>query len=161
MAEATGDDVLARELCATARQTLRTAGEFATSADLDLLEARLDGRAGDLVRARTTAERTLREAERAGSPLIATEAANSLAEILVRAATIDATAAHQLVDDAERHAEEARSIAEATGDRAEVARSDAVLSSIAALRGDDGSAEALAAASAQLYAEIGHRLRSG
>ncbi|WP_091035983.1 tetratricopeptide repeat protein [Microbacterium oxydans] len=160
VAEATGDDVRARELCATARQTLRTAGEFATSADLDLLEARLDGRAGDLVRARAAAERTLREAERAGSPLIATEAANSLAEILVRAASIDSGAARPLLDDAARHAEEARSIAEATGDRAEVARSDGVLSSIAAARGDEASAEALAAASAQLYAEIGHRLRN-
>lgn len=156
VAEATGDDVLARELCETARRTLQTAGEFATSADLDLLEARIDARAGDLVGARAAAERTLREAERAGSPLIATEAANSLAEILVRAAATHSA----LLDDAERHAEEARSIAEATGDRAEVARSDSVLSSIAALRGDDATAEARAAASAQLYAEIGHRLRS-
>ncbi|MFB8190389.1 hypothetical protein ACFC14_13760 [Microbacterium sp. NPDC055988] len=161
VAEATGDDARARELCATARQALQRAGEFATSADLDLLEARMDGRAGDFVRARSIAERTLREAERAGSPLIATEAANSLAEILVRAAESDSTAAHNPLDAAERHAEEARSIAEATGDRAEVARSDAVLSSIAALRGDVATAETLAAVSARLYAEIGHRLRGG
>ncbi|WP_136043768.1 MULTISPECIES: tetratricopeptide repeat protein [unclassified Microbacterium] len=159
VAEATGDDERARELCATARQALQTAGEFATSADLDLLEARMDGRAGDFVSARSIAERTLREAERAGSPLIATEAANSLAEILARAAASDSTAAHHLLDDAERHAAEARSIAEATGDRAEVARSDAVLSSIAALRGDHATAEILAAASTRLYAEIRHRLR--
>jgi tetratricopeptide (TPR) repeat protein len=159
VAEATGDDLLARGLIATARQTLQVAGEFATSADLDLLEARIDGRAGDVGKARAAAERTLREAERAGSPLIATEAANSLAEILVRAAVSDSIAARDLLDDAERHAEEARSIAEATGDRAEVARSDAVRSSIAALRGDAAAAEALAHDSALLYAEIGHRLR--
>lgn len=158
VAEATGDDVLARELCETARQTLQIAGEFATSADLDLLQARIDGRAGDLTSARAAAERTLRAAERAGSPLIATEAANSLAEILVRAAARESGS--PLLDHAQRHAEEARSIAEATGDRAEVARSDAVLSSIALLRGDAAAAEAYAAASAQLYAEIGHRLRS-
>lgn len=157
VAEAQGDDARARELCATAMQTLRTAGEFATSADLELLEARIDGRAGDFARAKSAAAHALREAERAGSPLIATEAANSLAEIQVRA--VSETAAAELLDDAERHAREARSIAEATGDRAEVARSDAILSLIAAARGDAESAAALARGSARLYTEIGHRLQ--
>lgn len=157
VAEARGDDARARALCATARQALQTAEEFATSADLDLLEARIDGRAGDVVRAKEAAEDALRDAERAGSPLIATEAGNSLAEILVLAAARHPS--DQPLSDAERHAEEARSIAEATGDRAEVARSDAILASIAAARGDDESAAEFASASAALYAVIGHRLR--
>ena len=159
VAEARGDDVLARELCATAAQTLQTSGEFATSADLDLLEARIDGRAGAVDRALGSAERTLREAERAGSPLIATEAANSLAEILVHASTAAPASESRLVE-AEQHAREARSIAEATGDRAEVARSDAILSAIAAARGDETSAASLALSSARAYDAIGHRLRT-
>ncbi|MFK3679330.1 tetratricopeptide repeat protein [Microbacterium sp. NPDC090218] len=157
VAEARGDDQLAQTLCATAMRTLQTAGEFATSADLELLQARIDGRAGDFDDAASTAARALRDAERAGSPLIATEAANSLAEIKVRAAALGG--AIELLDDAERHAREARSIAEATGDRAEVARSDAILSSIAAARGDEDSAAALARDSARLYTAIGHRLQ--
>lgn len=157
VAEARGDDAQARALCATAMATLQTAGEFATSADLELLEARIDGRAGHFVRAASSAQGALREAERAGSPLIATEAGNSLAEILVLAAANDPESAGLLAD-AERHAREARSIAEATGDRAEVARGDAILSSIAAARGDEHTASALASASAALYTVIGHRL---
>ncbi|MFJ6427721.1 tetratricopeptide repeat protein [Microbacterium maritypicum] len=160
VAEARGDDVRARELCATAMQTLATAGEYATSADLVLLHARIDGRAGDVRKAKAAAEQILREAERAGSPLIATEAANSLAEILLSANTEDAADAGAVLHEAERHAQEARSIAEATGDRAEVARSDAILSSIARVREDEESAEARAHASAQVYAEIGHRLQN-
>ncbi|MFF1541366.1 hypothetical protein ACFVWL_14895 [Microbacterium sp. NPDC058269] len=160
VAEARGDDVHARELCAIAMRTLRTAGEFATSADLELLHARIDGRAGDAEGARAAAERLLREAERAGSPLIATEAANSLAEILVSVATADATRPGSFLGEAEQHAREARSIAEATGDRAEVARSDAILASIAVVRGDGESAAVLSRESLQVYAEIGHRLQT-
>ncbi|PRB19008.1 tetratricopeptide repeat protein [Microbacterium sp. MYb62] len=156
VAEARGDDVRARDLCATAMQTLQIAGEFATSADLVLLAARIDGRAGDFTGAATSAAGALREAELAGSPLIATEAANSLAEILVSAVVADSSPVG--LDDAERHAQEARSIAEATGDRAEVARSDAILSSIAAARGEAEASAAFARASVQLYSEVGHRL---
>jgi len=158
VAEARGDDVRARALCATAMRTVQIAGEFATSADLELLGARIDGRAGDVARATEVAGSVLREAERAGSPLIATEAANSLAEILVRAAVGEAAPAGLLAD-AEHHAGEARSTAEATGDRAEVARSDAILAAIAAARGDAEAAAAFARASAEEYARIGHRLR--
>ena len=158
VAEARGDDARARDLCASAMRTSRGAGEYATSADLDLLEARIDGRAGDFPRATASAESTLREAERAGSPLIATEAANSLAEILVQAAAAGHGSRGTLAD-AERHAREARSIAEATGDRAEVARSDGILAAIAAAQADTASATAFARASAQVYAEIGHRLQ--
>ena len=157
VAEARGEDARARELCASAMRTLRVAGEYATSADLDLLEARIAGRAGDFARAVSSAESTLREAERAGSPLIATEAANSLAEILVQAAA-GQEGAGMLVD-AERHAREARSIAEATGDRAEVARSDGILAAIADARADTAMAMVFARASAEVYAEIGHRLQ--
>ncbi|WP_417540674.1 tetratricopeptide repeat protein [Microbacterium maritypicum] len=160
VAEARGDDSKASDLSAVAMQSLQTAREFATSADLELLDARIAGRAGDVVRARTAAERILREAERAGSPLIATEAANSLAEILVSAATRGAEDADGLLEEAERHAQEARSIAEATGDRAEVARSDAILAAVARSRGDQPTALERAQASAQVYAEIGHRLQS-
>lgn len=160
VAEARGDDRQASDLSAVAMQSLRTAREFATSADLELLDARIAGRAGDVVRARTAAERILREAERAGSPLIATEAANSLAEILVSAATRGAEDADDLLREAERHAQEARSIAEATGDRAEVARSDAILASVAQSRGDQSTVLVRAQASAQVYAEIGHRLQT-
>ncbi|MCB8044655.1 hypothetical protein JM654_12015 [Microbacterium oxydans] len=158
IAEARGDDLRARALCADAMGALQSAGEFATSADLELLGARIDGRNGQSDRARTTAQRILREAERAGSPLIATEAANSLAEILVLAAASDSASPHLLAE-AERHAEEARSVAEATGDRAEVARSDAILSRIAFARHDDDAAAARSHASAQVYSAIGHRLR--
>ncbi|KJL18542.1 Tetratricopeptide repeat protein [Microbacterium oxydans] len=158
IAEARGDDQLARELCADAMGALQSAGEFATSADLELLGARIDGRGGESDRARTTAQRILREAERAGSPLIATEAANSLAEILVLAAENDSASPH-LLSEAERHAEEARSVAEATGDRAEVARSDAILSRIAFARHDEAAARARSAASAEVYSTIRHRLR--
>ena len=160
VAEARGDDRQASDLSAVAMQSLQTAREFATSADLELLDARIAGRAGDVVRARTAAERILREAERAGSPLIATEAANSLAEILVSAATRGAEDADDLLREAERHAQEARSIAEATGDRAEVARSDAILASVARSRGDQSTVLVRAQASAQVYAEIGHRLQT-
>lgn len=156
VAEARGDDDRAGDLCATAMRTLQTAGEFATSADLELLTARIRGRAGEYTVAAAAAESALREAERAGSPLIATEAANSLAEILVLAAAAGVFA--DALDAAERHAQEARSIAEATGDRAEVARSDAILSSVAAARGDEASSIARASASALLYADLGHRL---
>ncbi|MEU4015998.1 hypothetical protein AB0E56_12125 [Microbacterium sp. NPDC028030] len=156
VAEARGDDQLARARCDAAVQTLRVAGEFATSADLDLLSARLDGREGRFARARSTATEVLREAEHAGSPLIATEAANSLAEILVGAAAADAGPG--LHDEAEQHAREARSIAEATGDRAEVARSDAILAAIAHARGDEHLGAELVASSARLYARLGHRL---
>lgn len=90
--------------------------------------------------------------------MIATEAANSLAEILVLAAASDSASPHLLAE-AERHAEEARSVAEATGDRAEVARSDAILSRIAFARHDDDAAAARSHASAQVYSAIGHRLR--
>ena len=153
VAEAQHDDELAAARCADARRTLRIAGEFATSADLDLLAARIAARAGRTVEARAVAEQALREAERAGSPLIATEAGNSLAEILVHAA-----ASETALTEAKRHAGEARSVAEATGDRAEVARSDAILGTIAAARGDDDTAATRRAASRRLYAEIGHRL---
>jgi tetratricopeptide (TPR) repeat protein len=160
VAEARGDDVHARELCAIAMRTLRTAGEFATSADLELLHARIDGRAGDAEGARAAAERLLREAERAGSPLIATEAANSLAEILVSLASKGDAGTRALLGEAERHAQEARSIAEATGDRAEVARSDAIRAAIAEMKDDRESAAALSRDSRQVYAEIGHRLQT-
>lgn len=158
VAEARGDDARARELCAAARQTLQVAGEYGTSADLDLLDARIAGRAGDFPRAIAAAEGALREAERAGSPLIATEAANSLAEILVLAAA--GAGPRGRLADAERHAREARSIAEATGDRAEVARSDGILAGIAEAQADTETAAAFARASAEVYAEIGHRLQT-
>ena len=158
VAEARGDDARARVLCAAALRTLQVAGEYATSADLDLLEARIAGRAGEFSRAIASAESTLREAERAGSPLIATEAANSLAEILVRAAA--GRGRGGLLVDAERHAREARSIAEATGDRAEVARSDGILAGIAEAQADTEAAAAFVRASAEVYAEIGHRLQT-
>lgn len=158
VAEARGDDARARVLCAAALRTLQVAGEYATSADLDLLEARIAGRSGEFSRAIASAESTLREAERAGSPLIATEAANSLAEILVRAAA--GRGGRGLLVDAERHAREARSIAEATGDRAEVARSDGILAEIAEAQADTETAAAFARASAEVYAEIGHRLQT-
>ncbi|WP_288871516.1 tetratricopeptide repeat protein [uncultured Microbacterium sp.] len=154
VAEARGDDELALRRCADAQETLRVAGEFGTSADLDLLSARIRGRRGATAAARATAERVLAEAEQAGSPLIATEAANSLAEILVDGAAADATRWRE----AERHAREARSVAEATGDRAEVARSDALLAVIADARGEKHEAEARRAASRRLYAAMGHRL---
>ena len=51
-------------------------------------------------------------------------------------------------------------IAEATGDRAEVARSDAILASVAQSRGDQSTVLVRAQASAQVYAEIGHRLQT-
>lgn len=159
VAEARGDDVHARELCAIAMRTLQIAGEFATSADLELLDARIDGRTGEFARARACAERILREAERAGSPLIATEAANSLAEILVSAAAMDADDAAAFLQEAQQHAQEARSIAEATGDRAEVARSDAILAAVAEACDDEEAALRRSVASAQVYAEIGHRLQ--
>lgn len=153
VAEAQGDDALAVVRCDDARRALQVAGEFGTSADLDLLAARIDGRAGRTERARREAERVLREAERAGSPLIATEASNSLAEILARPGAPLAD-----VERAEQHAAEARSIAEATGDRAEVARSDAILAATARARGDEAVASARQAASRELSAELGHRL---
>ncbi|WP_136052190.1 hypothetical protein [Microbacterium sp. K36] len=154
VAEARGDDRLAELRCADAAETLRVAAEFGTSADLDLLSARIRGRRGETDSAAADAERVLAAAEQAGSPLIATEAANSLAEILVQGAAADATRwAH-----ADRHAREARSVAEATGDRAEVARSDAILARAAAARGDEVEAAARRAASHRLYAALGHRL---
>jgi hypothetical protein len=58
----------------------------------------------------------------------------------------------------ERYAKEARGIAEATGDRAEVARSDAILASVATLVGRSDDAAESARESAALYAELGHRL---
>ncbi len=159
VAEARGDDVHARELSAIAMQTLEIAGEFATSADLELLDARIDGRTGEFAKARVSAERILREAERAGSPLIATEAANSLAEILVSAAALDEIDAGAFLQEAQQYAQEARSIAEATGDRAEVARGDAILAAVAEACDDEESALSRSLASAQVYAEIGHRLQ--
>ncbi|WP_435744413.1 hypothetical protein [Microbacterium sp. PMB16] len=157
VAEARGDDVLARRRCDDALQTLKVAGEFATTADLELLAARIDARAGLFAQARAVADRVLRDAERAGSPLIATEAANSLAEILVAEAAVS-TDNSPLLAAAEQQAREARGIAEATGDRAEVARSERILASIRDMYGAREEAAAHRTASIGLYAEIGHRL---
>lgn len=148
-AEARGDDVLAAERRADAERAARAAGEYSVLADLALLGARIDARAGRIEPALEVARDALAEAERAGSPLIATEAGNSLAEI---------EAAGGRWADAERHAREAGGIAEATGDAAEIARSRAVLALVAAASDRPGEAAGLADAARGLYAALGHRL---
>ena len=155
VAEAGGDDARALQWIGDALDPAPRSAEYGTEADLILLGARIDARAGRHAAALEAAEGALAAAERAGSPLIATEAANSLAEILLAArsdADRDAPRA------AERHALEARGTAEATGDRAEVARSDRILALIAVARGDAAEAEARGAAADALYLELGHRL---
>lgn len=156
IAEARGDDALARERLGEAIGVTEASAEFATSADLVLLAARIDARSGAHARAAAQARDVLRDAELAGSPLIATEAANSLAEILLLAMLADPDE-HRLAE-AELQAGEARSIAEATGDRAEVARSDGILARIAEARGNVEDAARLDSASRALYAKLGHRL---
>ncbi|MFF7292330.1 hypothetical protein ACFY9N_07310 [Microbacterium sp. NPDC008134] len=152
IAEARGDDAGARVWL---ERALRPDGEYGTEADAALLAARIDSRDGRSAAARETAESVLQAAVAAGSPLIATEAGNSLAEILLRVADESGDAESVLL--AERRAREARGIAEATGDRAEVARSDGILGAAAAARGDVGTAALLSAASRDLYRELGHR----
>lgn len=152
IAEARGDDAGARVWLASA---LRPDGEYGTEADAALLAARIDSREGRSAAARESAERVLQAAVAAGSPLIATEAGNSLAEILLRSGDESGDAETVLL--AERRAREARGIAEATGDRAEVARSDGILAAAAAARGDADAAAGLSAASRDLYRELGHR----
>lgn len=156
VAEARGDDARAREWIGDALDPAARSAEYGTDADLILLGARIDARAGRHAAAREAAEGGLRVAERAGSPLISTEAANSLAEILLLAVTADVD--QDPLRAAERHAREARGTAEATGDRAEVARSDRTLALIALARGDAEEAEARGAAADALYRELGHRL---
>ncbi|MFK0401363.1 tetratricopeptide repeat protein [Microbacterium sp. NPDC090225] len=152
IAEARGDDISAR---AWLTRAVRPDGEYGTEADAALLAARIDARDGRSVEARDAAESVLHAAVAAGSPLIATEAGNSLAEILLRIASESGDTASVLL--AERRARDARGIAEATGDRAEVARSDGILSAAAAARGDADAAVILSAASRDLYRELGHR----
>ncbi|CAH0124639.1 hypothetical protein SRABI76_00102 [Microbacterium oxydans] len=156
VAEARGDDARALEWIGDALDPAQRDAEYGTAADLILLGARIDARAGRHARALEAADAALRAAERAGSPLIATEAANSLAEILLLAATVDRD--QDSLRAAERHALEARGTAEATGDRAEVARSDRVLALIALARGDAEEAAVRGAAADALYLELGHRL---
>lgn len=156
VAEARGDDARAREWIGEALDPAARSAEYGTEADLILLGARIDARAGRHAAALEAAEGALRAAERAGSPLIATEAANSLAEMLLLASRSDVD--QDSLRAAERHAREARGTAEATGDRAEVARSDRILALIALARGDEEEAEARGAAADALYRELGHRL---
>ncbi|WP_334147613.1 tetratricopeptide repeat protein [Microbacterium sp.] len=156
VAEARGDDARALQWIGDALDRSRYGAEYGTEADLILLGARIDARAGRCSAALAAAEGALRAAERAGSPLIATEAANSLAEILLLAVGSDAD--QDALRAAERHAMEARGTAEATGDRAEVARSDRILAMIALARGRGEEAEARGAAADALSLELGHRL---
>jgi len=157
VAEARGDFAAARARYAQAVTVSDDSGEYSTSADLALLGARLDARAGRFTEAMNAARSALNEAERAGAPLIATESGNSLAEVIVAGVTSNALPVN-LLEEAQRLALEAAGTAEAVGDRAEIARGYATCGRIAAMRGDAVSAEALAARSVSLYREIGHRL---
>lgn len=159
VAEARGDFAAARERRERARQAAEAAGEYSTSADLTLLGARLDAHSGAFADAVNAAREALREAERAGTPLITIEAGNSLAEILVLGADAGALPLAR-VDEAERLAAEAAGVAEAIGDRAEIARSLATRARIAEMRGLMDAAEAFGARSRSIYREIGHRLGS-
>lgn len=156
IAEARGDDERALHWIGEALAPSRHGAEYGTDADLILLSARIDSRAGRHASAKSAAAGALATAERAGSPLIATEAANSLAEILLAAA--EAGQSHDSLPAAEEHALEARGTAEATGDLAEVARSDRILSLIAQARGDYAEAAARGAAADRRYVDLGHRL---
>lgn len=115
--------------------------------------------AGCFVAAIETTRLRLKVADRSGSPLIATEAGNSLAKILVAAVAAGAREATALTD-AERFAVEAGVIADAAGDRAETARTLATCAEIARLRGETAHAEDLTARAGAIYREIGHRLGS-
>jgi tetratricopeptide (TPR) repeat protein len=157
VAEARGDFAEAQVRRARALSATEAAGEFSTSADLVLLGARLDARAGRFAEAAEAARDALRDAERAGSPLIATEAGNSLAEVIVLRASAEAVDAAPL-GEAERLAGGAAETAEAVGDRAEIARSRSICSVIARMRDDKDVADALAADARRIYREIGHRL---
>lgn len=161
ISEARGDDIGAREWIGDALDSSRGSGEYGTEADLVLLGARIDAREGRLAQARRAAEGVLADAERAGSPLIATEAANSLAEILLSRDSLAVVDRSAVLAEAERHAREARGIAEATGDRAEVARSDGILARVACAAGHRSRALELASASDELYRRLGHRMAGG
>ncbi|MDR2996677.1 MAG: tetratricopeptide repeat protein [Microbacterium sp.] len=149
LCEARGDDPAAAAVLVSAVATAVGADEYGPSADMVLLRARLDARAGQAEQAIAAARGAWDHANRSGSPLVATEAANTLAEILLGTGNLtDATAC----------AEEAIGIAEATGDRAEVARGWSVLAAIASARGDGDRARDLGEVSRSLYRDIGHRL---
>jgi tetratricopeptide (TPR) repeat protein len=157
VAEARGDFASAAERLASATMAMAGSVEYSAAAELALLGARLDARAGRFAQAVEVAREALRDADRAGTPLIATEARNSLAEIIISGATAQALEP-SLMGEAESHASEATSIAEAVGDRAEIARGMAVLGRIAGLRGDVDTSETLAERARSIYREIGHRL---
>ncbi len=147
LSEARGDDAGAE---AIADEMSRIgAGEYGSSADMVLLRARLDARAGRVAEAADAARAALDQAQRSGSPVVATEAANTLAEIAF--ATGD-------LDSASHSAGEAIGIAEVTGDLAEVARGWGTLARIALAQGDGSAAAELASDAVRLYREIGHRL---
>lgn len=153
-AEARGDFASATERC----DCVAAADvDYAASADVRLLRARLDARAGRFDEAIDVAAQALQDADRAGSPLIATEAGNSLAEILVAAVTAGARPSSAL-SDAERYAVEAGVIAEAVGDHAEAARTLTTCAAISRLRGDISRADEFASRARSIYRRIGHRL---
>lgn len=146
-----------------ARRCARVAAadvDYGASADVRLLRARLDAHAGCFEAAIEAARNTLQDADRADSPLIATEAGNSLAEILAAAVATGAREVTVLTD-AGRFAVEAGVIADAVGDRAETARTLATCAEIARLRSQTARADDLAAHAGAIYRDIGHRLGSG
>ncbi|MCI2956807.1 tetratricopeptide repeat protein [Agromyces atrinae] len=149
IAEARGDDEAAARLAHEAERAAAAAGEYSVSSDSLLLRARIDGRAGEADRAIESAGRVLRDAEIAGSPLIVTEAANTLAEIELGAGRLD---------DAERHAADAIVVAEVTGDLAELPRATMTRAGVARRRGDGATAATLEAEARAAYRAIGHRL---
>ncbi|MGF6821301.1 tetratricopeptide (TPR) repeat protein [Microbacterium sp. ZKA21] len=160
LAEARGQHDRARTLVDHALSVVETKGEYGPAADVLLLRARLDARDGRASAAIRAARDVFEDAQRNGSPLIATEAANSSAEIHLHVA--DGLSAPQrraaAVEMAERWATEAIGMAELTGDRAEVARGRTMLADAARLRGDDETARLRREDAQDLYAAIGHRL---
>ncbi|MEI3845476.1 MULTISPECIES: tetratricopeptide repeat protein [unclassified Microbacterium] len=159
VSEARGDDASARARADEALRAARAAGEFSTSAELVLLGARIDARAGRHRAARAAAEGALAEAEQAGSPLIVTEAANSLGEILGQASEQAEQEQERrgLRDEAAARARQAQEIAEVTGDVAEVGRAHRTLARLARAAGRSGEAAAHAAAARTIDERIGRR----
>ncbi|QDZ14506.1 tetratricopeptide repeat protein [Humibacter ginsenosidimutans] len=149
VAEAAGDLETARRRMAIAELAASEAGEYSATTELALLSARLRAADGDITGAVSAAEAVLREGMRAGSPLLETDAGNTLAELLLAAGDAEG---------AVRRAAAAEEVAEATGDLAEIARGRAVRAGAAQLRGDAQEAAALWESSRELYRRIGHRL---
>jgi tetratricopeptide (TPR) repeat protein len=148
-AEAADDMQLARQRLATAEAAASAAGEYSASSELTLLSARLSAADGDAAGAVPVVEAVLADGVRTGSPLLETDAGNTLAEILLQVGDADG-AVHR--------AAAAEEVAEATGDLVEIARSRAIRADAAELAGDADRAARLRASSRELYRRIGHRL---